>query len=415
MRLYKTKYKSTTGKTKRCKTWYIEFKDHLGLTHRIAADPNRDVTQDYGKKIEEIVRCRKLNQSLDTDQSRWVHETCPQKISQRLLEWNILGDATMAGNKPLDEYLKEYKGKLKLGFCPKLKSGCTDFHVTQVHNRVERIIQGCDFNCWNDINLEEVHDFLSRRKISEITYNYYARDFDQFIRWMLDTGRAVTEPKGKIPRIKVDKRHVRRPLTTEELRTLVEKVPNLEERNGLSGYERSILYLLAAETGFRAGELQRLRVHNFDLRKGTVYLEREKTKNRQYAEIPLKDGRIKQYRAFLDGREDDEPLFPAWWKNARGAEMIRADMKALDLKVVDPDTDLKADFHGLRMTFITALNATDAKVPESKTLARHSMKSDLTFGTYTVINPIRLRAIVNQLPDYGWPNETVKVQEKKTA
>lgn len=410
MRIYKTTFKSTTGKVKKCKTFYIEFLDHTGAPRRLAGDKDRDIALDYGRQIEAIVRLRKLNQDLGPDLCRWIDKTAPKKIIERLRAWDIISDNSTAGNKLLSEYLTEYKNKLRLGFRPKLKSGCTEGHVDKTHNRVKRIIDDCHFTRWQDIDLEKVHEFLSGLDISEKTYNYYARDFGQFVRWMMESGRANTQPRGKIPRLKVEKKRVRRPLTADELTGLVASLPGKEKEHGLSGTDRAVLYILAAETGFRAGELQRLQVYNFDLKKGVVTLEKEKTKNRESAEIPLKKSRVKQFQQYLAGRDPESYVFPLW-QNARGCEMIQADMEAAKIAVVD-DTGLEVKFHSLRDTFITSLNQTDAKMPEIRKLARHSMNSDLTFGTYTLITDGRLKEIIEQLPSYGWPGEQVKVIEK---
>lgn len=282
--------------------------------------------------------------------------------------------------------------------------------VEQFNNRVKRIIEGCGFVRWHDIDLERVHGFLDGLKISEKTFNYYARDFGQFVRWMTDSGRANTAPKGEIPRFKVEKKRVRRPLTADELRGLVKYLSGTQTTHKISTYDRAVLYILAAETGLRAGELGRLQVHNFDLAKGVVFLEKEKTKNREYAELPLKKDRVKQFRAYLSGRNPDDYVFDLR-QGARGCELIQKDIKAAGLEVAD-DTGLEVKFHSLRDTFITSLNQTDAKAHEIKRLARHSMSNDLTFGTYTLITSARLQEIVEQIPAYGWPGEAAELKEK---
>jgi hypothetical protein len=53
----------------------------------------------------------------------------------------------------------------------------------------------------------------------------------------------------------VDKRRERRPLEPDEMRRLLETTIGGPKRYGMAGYERHLLYRVAAETGLGANEI----------------------------------------------------------------------------------------------------------------------------------------------------------------
>ena len=104
------------------------------------------------------------------------------------------------------------------------------------------------------------------------------------------------------------------------------------------------------------------------------------------------------------------------WKSA---DMIREDLEETEQRGYDDEVLQEAipfqdengrrlDLHALRHTYITALDGTNASLAERKILAGHSLKGDLTLGTYTHPPIERLRDIVEQLPDYDFPRESMQ-------
>jgi integrase len=404
MRIFKTTY-TYKGKLKKCKVWYIEFEDHLGLKQSIPGDKSRDVAMNYGRQIETLVYLRKRNQVPDMALLKWVNAEIPEKLRSKLFSLGVVNRDDLAEGKPLSDHLEAFKEKLKTGFRPKLKSGCTEGHVEKTHNRVKSIIDGCGFKYWPDIHFDRVQKHLAGLDVSDLTYNYYRRDFSLFVRWMLDSRRAQTTPAGHLPKLEIEKKAVRRPLTEEEVPLLLQAAVNSPEtRFGMTGYERAVLYLMAVETGLRATELKNLTVSCFDLKAGFVTLDKTKTKNRKEAVLPLKKSRIENLKKFLDGKGPEDAAFGIW-ENPRSAEMIRADLAVSEVKT---DEGLPVKFHSLRDTFITSLDKTSASLAERMTLARHSMAGSLTLGTYTHVKAFNLKKVIEELPAYEWPKQETK-------
>ena len=156
-----------------------------------------------------------------------------------------------------------------------------------------------------------------------------------------------------------------------------------------------------------------LTVGSFDLADCDVSIERENAKDRTAATIPLRAKTVRHLREYFKGRESDEPAF-TMWRFPKGYLMIKSDLAAAGIPYVDDD-GLKGCFHSLRVTFITNLDGTDASLAERMTLARHSMRGNLTLGVYTKIQAYNLKRVVEQLPNLPWPGEASEAQELKAT
>jgi hypothetical protein len=90
--------------------------------------------------------------------------------------------------------------------------------------------------------------------------------------------RASESPVGHLVCLntELDKRHERRALEVDELRRFLETTRAGPKRFGMTGYERALLYRLAAETGLRASELRLnpalYRRERGDRRKNRLYI-----------------------------------------------------------------------------------------------------------------------------------------------
>lgn len=72
MRVYKPKCKQRDGTTRKTQRWYVEFRDHWQVLHRLTAFKDKKATQELARKIEKLVNCRATSQDLDVELSRWL-------------------------------------------------------------------------------------------------------------------------------------------------------------------------------------------------------------------------------------------------------------------------------------------------------------------------------------------------------
>ena len=246
-----------------------------------------------------------------------------------------------------------------------------------------------------------------KQPASLATCNGHLRSVKGFSRWLwkqrltpedalLDLGLFNAE---------TDRRHIRREMEMEEVRWLLDVTEQRTVReHGAPGPTRAMCYRLAAATGFRANELRSLTTDSFDLdaTPPTCTVEAGYSKRRKRDVQPLPDALVERLRAWLAGFDPGERVFAgiagdtarmlrsdlaaarkAWLKAAeQQPESVKEQMQASDFLLYRDRQGQVADFHSLRVLFISRVVASGASVKEAQTLARHSTPL-LTMNTYS--------------------------------
>ena len=185
----------------------------------------------------------------------------------------------------------------------------------------------------------------------------------------------------------------------------------------LSGKDRAILYLTAAYTGLRAGELASLTPDNFDFEADppAVTVEASYSKHRRRDVLPLNHqlaGRLhgwitekarepsdaKDRSKAVPGQENVSTglLWPGTWCD-NAAEMLRRDLKTAEIPYHD-NAGRVFDFHALRHQFISNLAKSGAHPKVAQSLARHGTIT-LTMDRYTHLSLWDMDNAVQKLPD----------------
>jgi len=288
-----------------------------------------------------------------------------------------------AGRQPLAPLVVEF-GKV-VG----RKAG--EKHTTFVVLNVNRVLAGCGFATVGDLlapgvtqTVEAfVHDLIDgddeadgMSAVNAATVGKHAR---QFTRWLWRKAGAI----GHDPLAGVDLPSQatvgkRRALTPAELAALIDAAdasPHVVRR--LTGPNRAVLYLTAAATGLRAGELAALEPPHFhlDADPAMVILPGTLTKNGKDAVQPLPPAVVAKLRPLVAASVGR--VWPGRWFR-RAAGMFRADLAAAKIPVMVNGEE--AVFHSLRHTYGTMLGRS-APIKVVQELARHSTPM-LTIGRY---------------------------------
>jgi integrase len=265
------------------------------------------------------------------------------------------------------------------------------------------------------------------------TSNHYQRAIKMFTRWLVRDRRTPEDRLAHVSRMNADadRRRVRRPLLPEEFPWLLEAAETGPTIQCISGVDRAILYIIAAYTGFRRGEIGSVTVRSFDFESEipTLTVQAGYSKRRSTDVLPLRKDfaqRIQAWLADRPGLSPQDPLFCLGHR--RTARMIARDLEAARakwigearthqerkrreensfLKYVDDDGRF-ADFHALRKTFITNLSLAGVQPKAAQTLARHS-DINLTMNTYTMLRVLDQAAAVESLPPV--PNAVVRSKQ----
>ncbi len=263
-------------------------------------------------------------------------------------------------------------------------------------------------------------------RLSIRTSNYYLRDFKGFLNWLVRDGRTDRNPFTHLAGLNADVENglQRRALPSEEFARLVEATRKGRTVRRLSGADRGILYIVAANTGLREQELASLTPESFDLdaETPTVTVEASYSKRRRRDVQPIRSDLAELLRDWLADRSAGERLWPgAWWRH--GAKIIRHDLataRAAWLAEAEKDPEEAArrerstvlafedaagrrfDFHALRHQFISNLAAAGVHPKVAQELARHS-DIRLTLDRYTHLGLHDQAAALDLLPGLPSP------------
>ncbi len=379
---YTTKDKNGKKVKRKSQYWYIDYKTADGTRKRVKGFKDKQATAQLAAKLEK---------------------------EAELKQAGIVDKFKEHRKRPLAEHLEDFEQSL-------LTKGGTVKNAKQVKSRVKRVFDECKFTFWNDIQASKAQYTISGLRkyvktkaglkdlgeISAQTYNFYLKAVKQFCKWMVRDGRASESPVEHLQTINVrtDRRHDRRSLEPDEIRRLLEATQTAGKRFGMTGYERALLYRLAAETGQRRDELKSLKKSSFDFENLTVTVEAGYTKNKKPAVLPLRKDTALVLQEYLAGKM---PSIKAFKVPVKTALMLKADLKAAKIPYVD-DAGRYADFHSLRHSTGSLLAAAGVHPKVIQSIMRHS-DINLTMSRYTHIFRGQESEAIANLPDLSLPSK----------
>jgi integrase len=271
---------------------------------------------------------------------------------------------------------------------------------------------------------------LRREGLSAQTYNHHLKAAKQFTRWLVRDRRAPLDPLVHVSRLNMstDRRHDRRALLPEEFDRLIEAARTSKVNvENIPGADRAMIYVVAAWTGFRKGEIGSLTLKSLRLDEDppTATVEACYSKRRRRDTQILHPELVRQLRQWLATKGEvgpNQPLFPISGRvpggtDRRAHKLVERDLIAARDKWIEEGNSpeekrareksdflcycnhegLFADFHSMRHLFITSLERAGVSPKMAQTLARHS-DIRLTLGVYTHVGLNDQTAAIESLP-----------------
>ncbi len=156
MRIFQTTYTDRSGQQRKAKRWYLEFTDHLDTRRRVPALEDRKASEAIGRKIEELVNHKAAHDSLPPALSAWL-EGLPNSLRKPLARFGLLDTLRLASMQTLQDHLADFAAALTA-------KANTARHVELVKARVRRVIDGCQFVFWSDVQASKVVTYLAQRR-----------------------------------------------------------------------------------------------------------------------------------------------------------------------------------------------------------------------------------------------------------
>ncbi|MCB9492242.1 MAG: site-specific integrase [Dehalococcoidia bacterium] len=277
-----------------------------------------------------------------------------------------------AARRPLAEHVADFLAYLR-------HKGDTEKHVRDREGQLTRLLVASRVSRTPELTPARVRagiDALrTERQVALRTANRYLVAIKCLSRWLVREGRMDSDPLVGLTGFNpsVDRRHERRALAPDEVERLVAAAEAGAPHRGLSGRDRAMMYRIALGTGFRANEVASLVPTSFDLdaEPPTVTVEAGYAKNRREAVQPIRPDLAELLRPWLDAKPAGRPVLDVPSLTHRTAAMVRFDLAAAGIEYLDAAGRV-ADFHSLRVTYITNVVRAGANVKQLQALARHS-------------------------------------------
>ncbi len=380
------------------KEWHIGFEDGKGIRRSLIAYTDRATTDELGIWIHKLLD---KNGVLDGDLKEWFFNLNPS-VREQLVEFGLVSNLRMMQNigKTLEEHLEDFYKSLLVK-----EDGAR--HAKQVKSQLKDIFfEGCEFRLPTDIDANTVYRYLGERRksgeISQRTFNCYLGFAQHFCEWMKKEQRTAANPLEHLEGVtETVKKRERRAIRQEDLMRLLEKTRAAEERFGMTGEERWLLYVLACQTGMRASDLRRLKVGSFDLDNLTVKIRASCSKNKKEKTLPLKPSTAAMLKVFFKGKLPGVKAFGGTYKSLtdKTAEMLREDLAEAGIEYVD-SAGRFFDFHSLRKEAGTLMKQAGVNMKDAQSILRHG-SIDLTSNIYTETFSDDERDAVSKLPDFA--------------
>jgi integrase len=398
--------KDGSGILTKASTYTVRFVDEHGHTREVGTRC-RDyaAAEQLGRELEKRAMQRREG-LLDPAQERFAKAARASIAEHAAAHVEHL---RAAGNTPkhvrtVERHLRAVFAAAGIGRLPELKSAAVLSAMSAMRN--PPTVEG---------------EGKQKQPASLATCNGHLRSVKGFSRWLWKQRLAPEDSLLDLGlfNAETDRRHIRREMRAEEVRWLLDVT---EQRtlpeHGAPGPTRAMCYRLAAATGFRASELRSLTTDSFDLdaTPPTCTVEAGYSKRRKRDVQPLPDALVEPLRAWVSGFDPGEHVFSgiagdtarmlrsdltaarSAWLAAAQSEAEQQEMQATDFLLYSDRQGHVADFHSLRVLYISRVVASGASVKEAQTLARHSTPL-LTMNTYSRATLLDVAGAVSGLGD----------------
>lgn len=375
-----TIYRRKGNDGKPLKAWYFSYRNAEGKRIVRKGFTDKASTESLAKRME--------------DQERKIRTGL---LSSQEIEGETLRSA------PVRDVVERYRNHLE-------RKGGTHRHIRQTINAINNIFGRSSIPSLARMDGGKLLEVLGEiaRDRSPRTANYYRGVLKGFLGWCFRMEYLPRVPYwiDTLPKRNenLGRKKNRRSLTDQEALRLIEGVkvldPVVTKRRGrggrpltyLTGGERSLVYLLALETGLRANEIRYLTPDHFVLsnRNLHIILKAEGMKNRRSVNQPIPRSLARELRQYLRNRP---PTGKAFDLPEKCGKMLKADLEKIGIPELTREGEI--DFHSLRTTFITNLSRKGVSPAVAQRLARHSTIT-LTIDVYTKIDDRELREAIER-------------------
>jgi len=384
---------------KRGSTWYFRFTDADGVRHMRKGCTDRRATEQMAATA--TIEADRIRGGLaDPKEIAYRDHEC-SPLSDHLDAWT--GSLEAKGDSPKHSELFSSRARrvvvLLMGAKLAEIEAPRNAKRADVANAESSLTKRLESSRLSDLSAERVQKALATLKLegrSLATCNHHRAAVKAFSKWCFDSHRTREDALRGVTgfNAKEDRRHDRRTVSVDELRTLIEVAEIGPVVMQVPGAVRALCYRLAVSTGLRFSEIRSIEPESFDWTAPTVTVPACYTKNGQTATFPIPDDLASDLADFVASIAPHAPVFPL--PKGKGAKMLRVDLEAAGIPYRD-ESGLVFDFHALRCETATLADAAGVTPRVVQKMMRHS-SLELT-GRYTRPRVVDIEAAASMLPN----------------
>jgi integrase/recombinase XerC len=263
--------------------------------------------------------------------------------------------------------------------------GRDEKYVRELKKKLLLLGNECRWKLIVDVTPESFCAWRRKQTKSAKTLNEYLTAIGALLNWLEPV--AGSNPLRFVERMQtaVEPKRKRRAFIVDELRRLI-----------VASGERGIIYLVAASTGIRRGELRSLEWRDvvLDMAQPFILVRKSIAKNHKDAKQPLPEYVARELGKLRP--VDFKPNERVFRRGMPDMDTFRGDLARAGIEYIDSEGRF-ADFHALRTTFSTLLAVAGVAERIRMELNRHS-DPKLTAHTYTDASLLPLSAAIGMLP-----------------
>ena len=373
------------------------------------------------KRIGKLSKSGKVNVQSENWTAQFTDETgtvrrVATKTTNRNAAEKILAryvaeiDRIRAGIATREELSKAHVKNITLDdalnrFCTKMTaSGNTTKHIRLTEHRILHLCQETNIDTLVKIRRETIERWIAseiqKKTLTPSSINHYITAIKSFVKYAAEIELLPNNPLKCIRKINeaVGQRKVRRALTDEEVKRLLQAAETRQCRSKEKSSERSLVYRLLLGTGLRSTELSLLTPNQIDFARNRLTIEAAKTKNKKADVLPMRPDLVQSVKEWVETHDvkPQERIFHFDIHSIR--RLFYADLKAADIERVGSD-GRSIDVHSLRKTFGTMLARAGVPLTTVQRLMRHSTPL-LTAKLYIDVDPLDMTQALEKMKTF---------------
>jgi len=381
-------YRKSRGEEGLDPNWTIRFKDHTDVSRQFTAGDDEGFAWAIAHNVSSAVKSKRIDLPPEPKVLEFFGDIRNQKYAKKMVKFGVIESKHLRWGKSLDDLVDDW-AKWKIGRSKSERAVGQEIVKLARYFEVESVTE------LDHINSDSLDSFCTKlvgAGLSTQTANGYAKTVKSFTRWMHRSGRTATDILGDFRVKRGGPRQRRRPFQPCELEALCEAACRGQVVHRFTGFQRSMIYLFAAKTGARAGEMSQLRARDLFVHNGSLHIDIKPEyswKNQYGRRIPVHPMLYEQLGWWAEGLQPETILFPI--KPNHVNEMFNHDRVRAGIPLLD-DQGYKLVFHSLRHTFSSELIMSGANPKAVSELMGHQ-SPNITLGVYTHCDRSHVEAV----------------------